>query len=262
MINPGKVSIIIPAYNEAERIGATVDALIKLKLGDEVVVVDDGSKDKTAATALEHGATVVRKVKNRGKGAAMNAGLAVARGEFIVFLDADLGDSAGRAQPIIELVKEGDADLAVGAFSAPGGGFGLVRRLARLGVRLLGGPAMDAPLSGQRAMRREVLNAIYPLRRDFGVETEMLVRAARAGFSVVEAPVDMTHRPTGRSLRGFAHRARQGFGVSCALCSCALAAVSAAAGASRAFSLLKGLAERARGSVDNSDTTGEMPDYY
>ncbi len=224
MINPGTVSIIIPAYNEAERIGATVDALFRLKLGDEVIVVDDGSKDETASIALEHGAMVVRKMKNRGKGAAMNAGLAAARGRYIMFLDADLGGSAAAAQPILDIVRDDEADLAVGAFSAPGGGFGLVLRLARFGVRKLGGITVTAPLSGQRAMRREVLNAVYPLRRDFGVETDMLIKAARGGFRVVEVPVEMTHRPTGRSVRGFAHRARQGVGVARALLACAAVA--------------------------------------
>jgi glycosyltransferase involved in cell wall biosynthesis len=206
----------MPAYNEADRLGPTLDALIQLRLCDEIVVVDDGSTDFTADVAIERGVRVIRRPKNHGKGAAMNAGLMGALGEIIVFLDSDLGDSASRAGPIIDTVKNGEADLAIGAFSMPGG-FGIVLRLTRWGVRKLCGYNARAPLSGQRAMRRAVLDAVYPFREDFGVETAMLIDAVRAGFRVAEVPVDLSHRPTGRTLKGFIHRARQGFDVSRAL---------------------------------------------
>ena len=212
MLNPGKVSIIVPAYNEADRLGDTLDALIHCGIGDEIIVIDDGSRDGTSQVALERKVRLVRRQRNHGKGAALNAGLAAALGEIIMFVDADLGDSAAKTAPILESVKNGDADLAIGAFSA-GGGFGNVLRLARFGVRLLCGFDAEAPLSGQRAMRREVLEAVYPLRNDFGVETAMLIDALRAGHRVAEIPVQLKHRVTGRSLRGLMHRGRQGIGV-------------------------------------------------
>ena len=74
-----------------------------------------------------------------------------------------------------------------------------------------------APLSGQRAMRRAVLEAVYPLREDFGVETAMLIDAVRAGFNVREVPVNMSHRPTGRTLKGYLHRAKQGLDIARAI---------------------------------------------
>ncbi len=215
-LNPGKVSIILPAYNEADRLGETLDAIIQLRMCDEIVVVDDGSTDNTSDVAIERGVRVIRRPKNHGKGAAMNAGLMGALGEIIVFLDSDLGDSAARAGVIIDAVKNGEADLAIGAFSTPGG-FGLVLKLARWGVLKLSGYNARAPLSGQRAMRRAVLEAVYPFREDFGVETAMLIDAVRGGFRVMDVPVDLSHRPTGRTLKGFIHRARQGFDVMRAL---------------------------------------------
>jgi len=212
LLNKGTVSIIIPAFNEEDRIGATIDAIRAAKLADEIVIIDDGSTDGTSKVALEKNVRLVRRPRNHGKGAALNAGLAIALGEVLVFLDADLGESASKAKPIIDAVKNGDADFSIGRFSSPGG-FGFVLKLSRLGVRLMCGFEAHAPLSGQRAMRRNVLGAVYPLRADFGVETAMLIDAVRAGFKVVEVPVDLSHRATGRDFRGFLHRARQGIGV-------------------------------------------------
>jgi glycosyltransferase involved in cell wall biosynthesis len=218
-LNPGTVSIILPAFNEADRLGATLDALIHRRMCDEIVVVDDGSTDNTAQVAAQRDVRVVRRPTNHGKGAAMNAGLMGARGEFIVFLDSDLGDSASGAQPIIDAVKSGEADLAIGSFSTPGGGFGFVLKFARWGVRRMCGYEARSPLSGQRAMRRAVLEAVYPFREDFGVETAMLIDAVRAGFKVQEVHVNLSHRPTGRTLKGFLHRAKQGFDILRALLS-------------------------------------------
>ncbi len=221
MLNPGTVSIIIPAYNEADRLGHTLEALIHCGLGDETIVIDDGSTDDTAQVALAHGARLVRRPKNRGKGAALNAGLAAALGETIMFLDADLGDSASNARPILDAVRSGGADMAIGSFSVPGGGFGFVLKFARWGVRIMCGYRATSPLSGQRALRRSTLESVYPLRNDFGVETSMLIDAVRAGKKVVEVPVALSHRPTGKTLRGYMHRARQGLDISRALLSAA-----------------------------------------
>jgi hypothetical protein len=86
----------------------------------------------------------------------------------------------------------------------------LVKGLSRNAIRALTGFDPAEPLSGQRAVRREVLEACRPLAEGFGLETAMTIDAVRLGFGVGEVPVDMTHRATGRSLTGFIHRAGQG----------------------------------------------------
>lgn len=88
-------------------------------------------------------------------------------------------------------------------------GFGLVRRLAALGVRLLTGTRVQSPLSGQRAVKAEVLQRVGGLAQGFGVEVSLTIGALYHGFTLREVPVPMKHRAYGRSIKGFLHRGRQ-----------------------------------------------------
>ena len=90
-----------------------------------------------------------------------------------------------------------------------GGGFGLAVGFARWVIRSLTGLELDAPISGQRAMRGSTLRRVTPFARGFGMETAMTIDAARAGLTVGEVRLELEHRATGRSLAGFIHRARQ-----------------------------------------------------
>ena len=127
---------------------------------DLVVVVDDGSADGTAEAAERAGAVVVRHQRNRGKAAAMETGAAAvaerdgARARHLLFLDADLTDSAAAAEPLIEPVRPGDADMTIGVLPAQvradgskAGGHGFVVRLARPGSsrRPAGRPSNRCP---------------------------------------------------------------------------------------------------------------------
>lgn len=213
------VSVVIPAYNEAAFLPATLAALGHLRKYDDIVVVDDGSTDETAYVARRGGARVVRLSGNRGKGAALQAGIVAARGDIIVLLDADLGQSAAEAAKLIGPVLRDEADLVIGAFPSPDGssGFGLVQQMARVAVRKLVGLRVHSPLSGQRAVKRKVLEKVGPLAGGFGVEVGLTIDAARAGFRVMEVPVAMQHRRTGRDVAGFLHRGRQFIHVTGAL---------------------------------------------
>src|SRR4029079_644685 len=91
-------------------------------------------------------------------------------------------------------------------------GFGVVRRLSRWGIRRACGFVAEAPLSGQRAVRGELLRKLEPAAR-FGLEVGLTIDAVRQGARVLEVPVTMDHRHTGRRLSGFAHRGRQGADV-------------------------------------------------
>jgi glycosyltransferase involved in cell wall biosynthesis len=208
-----RAAVVIPAYNAAASIGATVRSAAAIDGVAQVIVVDDGSYDDTAARAAEAGATVVRLDRNRGKGAALNQGVRhlPPDADAVLLLDADLGETAAEGAHLLDALDRGEADLAIGVLPAPprSGGFGLVKRTAARGVRRLSGYEPRAPLSGQRALTRRALEAVVPFAPGFGVEVAMTVRAAWAGMRIAEVPVDMAHRATGRDLAGFAHRGRQ-----------------------------------------------------
>lgn len=205
------VSAIIPAWNEEDRIGATVEAVRRAGFAGEVLVVDDGSADGTATAAEAAGARVLRLGVNVGKGGAMHAGAMCAVGEVLLFLDADLGCTADAARALLEPVLSGQADMTVAVFPrrGKGGGFGLAVGLARWGIRMLTGRVMAAPLSGQRAVSRRCYDAVGPCAAGFGAEVGLTVDALRRGFRVQEVPVEMAHAVTGRDIAGFRHRGRQ-----------------------------------------------------
>jgi glycosyltransferase involved in cell wall biosynthesis len=213
-VAPGAfVSVVIPAYNEADRIEATVVAARALPGAGEVLVVDDASADATAAAAGRAGAArVLRHGRNTGKAGAMRTGADAAAGAWLLFLDADLGATAGEAAALLAPLTRGEADMTIATFPVipgRGGGHGLVVRLARWGIRRATGRTLAAPLSGQRALSRDAFAAALPLARGFGVETAMTIDVLRAGFRVVEVPTAMDHRVTGRDWAGRRHRARQ-----------------------------------------------------
>jgi glycosyltransferase involved in cell wall biosynthesis len=209
------ISVVIPAYQEGERIAETVRAAFKGlgSLGNvDVLVVDDGSRDETAAQAEAAGGRVMRLPRNRGKGAALTEGLSAARGDVLMMLDADLGETASEAARLLPPVLRGEADMTVATFTrVPGhkSGFGLVMRLARWGLCKAGGSSMSAPLSGQRAFTREAWERIGRLDGGFGTEMGLNLDALRLELRVVEVETAMAHRLTGRDLAGFRHRARQ-----------------------------------------------------
>lgn len=220
-----EVSAIIPAHNEADLIGDTVKAVRNIPGVSQVVVVDDASSDATAEVAEQAGADLVVLLrKNLGKGGALNEGWSCASGDVLLLLDADLGSSAVEARRLIGPVLDDTADMTIAAFGrvpdepgfdvstsqgARSGGFGLVMRVAKLGIRLLTGKRVIAPLSGQRAVKREVIEKAGGFASKFGVEVALTVDALRLGYRIEEVPVSMVHRPSGRDVRGFMHRGRQ-----------------------------------------------------
>jgi len=172
-----RVVALVAARDEAGRIGPCVRAL--RALADEVVVVDDGSGDATAAEASEAGAT------------------------------------ASNLTPLLQAVNAGEADLAIAVLPlARAGGFGIVKRFAAHLIRGQTGFRAREPLSGQRALTSTAMEAVRPLAGGFGVETAMTIDAVRAGVRVVEIPIEgLEHRLTYRTLRGFLHRGRQGWDI-------------------------------------------------
>lgn len=208
------VSVVIPAYNEASRIGATVRAVWAVPEVKEVLVVDDGSRDETAALAAAAGAKVISFPFCQGKGKALTVGAREAAEELVAFLDADLGETARELEKLLFSVKSERAEMAVALFPpSSGAGLGLAKGLARLGLFLFTGLSLKAPLSGQRVLPRWVLPFLFPLPAGFGFEVGLTLKAHRLGLRLEEVPVEMRHRQTGLNLKGFLHRGRQFFAV-------------------------------------------------
>jgi len=203
---------IVPAYNSADRIGATVRALLDVESIDEVLVVDDGSTDSTASVALSAGVQVLHLATNRGKGGAVAAGMAkVGSPDIVVLVDADTAESATETRALIAPVVAGDADMTVAVLPSAGqrAGFGLVRDVAAEGIRQATGREFLAPLSGQRAIKASVLSGIELAPR-FGLEVGLTIDVVAAGGRVVEVETEFDHEHTGRSIAGFRHRFGQG----------------------------------------------------
>jgi glycosyltransferase involved in cell wall biosynthesis len=203
---------IIAARNEADTIGATLDALAAAMPGIDLIVADDASTDGTDDVARRHGARVERGQRSRGKGGNVGAAAdtVAAGGGTVLLCDGDLGASAGELRRLVEAVEAGGCDLAVAAFARRvGGGFGIALRFARWAIERRCGFRATAPISGQRAMRVEVLRDVLPLAPGFGMEVGMTIDAVRAGHRVKEIELDLAHRATFRTLRGFLHRFRQ-----------------------------------------------------
>ena len=208
---------IVAARDEADRITATLEALKEAFPGARIIVADDASSDGTSDLALAAGAEVVSRRRPHGKGASMSAAAATIApvaelGDPPTFLlcDGDLGASAGELRRLVAAVEAGECDLAVGAFSTRvGGGFGIALGFGRWVIASRSGYRAGAPISGQRAMRGEVLRAVLPFAPGYGMEPGMTIDAVRAGFNLREYELDLEHRATGRTLPGFAHRARQ-----------------------------------------------------
>jgi glycosyltransferase involved in cell wall biosynthesis len=183
-----RVSVVIPAYNEEETVADVVSACARVPAIDEVIVVDDGSTDETAARARAAGAKVIEHGENRGKAAAMKSGYEATTAPVLLFLDADLiGLHPGHVHDLIQPVLSGEADMAVGVF----GDGRVATDLAQ----------MVAPyLSGQRVVRREVLADMFREEPDadqarFGIEVALTKFAKTHGCRVVEVVLEeMSHR--------------------------------------------------------------------
>jgi glycosyltransferase involved in cell wall biosynthesis len=209
------LAVIVAARNEADRIAATLAALRESLPGAALWVADDASTDGTAEAAMAAGAQVVSRGRPHGKGANVTAAAEAALSaepapELVLLCDGDLGASAARLAPLAEAVGRGECDLAVAAFARRvGGGFGLALGLARWAIRRRCGLGVSAPISGQRAMRADVLRATLPFAHGYGIEVGMTIDAVRAGYRLREYELELAHRVSGRSLAGFAHRGRQ-----------------------------------------------------
>jgi glycosyltransferase involved in cell wall biosynthesis len=190
------VIAIIPALNAARTVGAVVRD--SLPLVDQVLVVDDGSSDTTGAVAAEAGATVLRHAANRGKGAALKTGFqwAATRGyDGVITLDADGQHLAAEIPKFVAARVQTGADLIIGARSHL---FPQMVRRRRLANRFsawtisrASGVHVTDSQSGFRFYSSDLLRRIRTHSNGFDMESEVIVRAGRAGLKVVSIPIEL-----------------------------------------------------------------------
>ncbi len=198
-----RVSVILAALDEAANIGPVIEGC--LPHADEVLVIDDGSSDDTAAVASAAGARVVQLSQNRGKGVAVRRGAHEARGEVLVFLDADGQDDPAQIPTVLAALRA-DVDMVVGSrflgyFEADA-----IRPLHAWGNRVLTGVvnalfgvALTDTQAGFRALRRDRFLGCTLHAHGYDVEVDLLLELLRTGGRVVEVPVTRRARASGHS---------------------------------------------------------------
>ncbi len=198
-----KVSVIIPALNEEESLPGLL-AAIPEEAVNEVIVVDNGSTDRTAVVALRCGARVVSE-NFRGYGAACWAGFRATQGEILVFMDGDESFSPVEIPKLTAPIIHGEADFVLESRTLRAEELPAVPRHARLGNRFVAGliglvsHVWPTDLGPFRAVRRETLECLDMKERTYGWPSEMIIKAAKVGCKILEVPVSYRSRTGGRS---------------------------------------------------------------
>jgi glycosyltransferase involved in cell wall biosynthesis len=220
------LSIVIPAYNEALRVGRTLEEVRKFAalkpFETEVVLVDDGSSDRTLeifkeSQSLWPGTRVLHNAVNRGKGFSVRRGILEARGEVILFTDADLSAPIEEADKLLAALESETADAAIGSRALDRTLIGIRQpwrreyagRFFNLLVRLFTGLKIHDTQCGLKLFRRDSTRRAFELQRvdRFGFDPEVLFLIRRCGGKIVEVPVRWNDNPATKVhfLRDSAH---------------------------------------------------------
>ena len=187
-VSDKSVSIVIPAYNEEATVAKVVSVARKLSYVDEVIVVDDGSTDRTVEEAENAGATVISHIMNEGKGSAIKTGFKYSHGNIVAFIDADVSNfTSEKIDKIIRPILEDRTDITKTKFARESG------RVTELTAKPLLGfffPELsyEQPLSGQFAGKRSALNKIR-FEKDYGVDVGIVLDADVHGIKILEVDI-------------------------------------------------------------------------
>lgn len=207
-LNGSKISIIMPAYNEQDRIIDSIEETIKtfdgFQLNYEIIVVDDGSKDYTFKEVKDFikqksmsNVAVYRNRANYGKGRALLKGFRHAHGEYIIFLDADMDLHPGQIDTFFDIMSLTESDIVIGSkrHSNSQLSYPRERRILSAGyfffVKMLFGLPINDTQTGLKLFKAHVLKEVFKefISREFAFDLELLVTAHRFGFKIAEAPV-------------------------------------------------------------------------
>lgn len=208
------LSIVIPAYNEEKRIGATLekiqDFLSSQPYSSEIILADDGSTDRTIQVAKElniEGLKIVRNERNMGKGAATRKGILSASGELLLFSDADLSTPIEEVNKLIRAIQEG-YDVAIGSRALPDSEIIVhqpfyretMGRVFNLFVRMLVLKGIKDSQCGFKLFKAEVARKVFAEQQlsGFAFDVEILLLARRAGYRIKEVPVRWINSPASR----------------------------------------------------------------
>jgi glycosyltransferase involved in cell wall biosynthesis len=207
------LSIVIPAYNEENRIGRTLtetfDYLSVQNYSSEVIVVNDGSTDHTVREARKFEARVGGRLRlienpgNRGKGYSVRNGMLKAEGEIVLFFDADLATPTSEIPKVVEPIVENRYDVVFGSRALDRSLIGTHQSFFREAVGRVGnliqfaftGLRFKDTQCGFKAFRREAAQSIFRLQRidGFGFDPEILFIAKKLGWRLLETPVRWNH---------------------------------------------------------------------
>jgi dolichyl-phosphate beta-glucosyltransferase len=209
---PG-LSIVVPAYNEQDRLGPTIRAYLshcrEHRIEAELIVVDDGSLDGTSALVERLAAEypelrLIRLAENRGKGYAVRTGVVNARGKLVLFADADAATPMSELERLVAAIREG-ADIAIGSREVAGPGVQVRARLYRrvMGrvfhflVETLTVRTIKDTQCGFKLFRGPVAHDLFSRMRmtGFSFDVELLMMAQRRGYRIAEVPVNWVHQP-------------------------------------------------------------------
>jgi dolichyl-phosphate beta-glucosyltransferase len=211
MADACELSVVIPCYREAERLRRHVPGIIECLQqrypNAEIIVVDDGSPDDTAAVARTLPVKLITYQPNRGKGGAVKEGMLAAKGRYVLFTDADQSTPIREVEKLLAKLREG-YDLAIGSRAVPGAEVKqpqawhrmLAGKLFGVGTRLLCVRGIHDTQCGFKAMTRAAAQKVFPQVTSHTAifDIEMLVVATREGYRVAEVPVQWVHDPDTR----------------------------------------------------------------
>jgi len=205
------ISVIIPVYNEEKTIGdvikRTKNAMTRLKASHEVLVVDDGSVDRSAKISLEMNAHVLKEKSHHGKGYMLKVGFKHALGEFIVTLDSDGSHQPEEMGLLLDPLMKNEADFVIGSrFLGKSIKKTKIPRINSVGLKffngligILTGVMVSDSQSGFRAMKSSVVNLLELRSSGYEIESEMLVKALKIPCKVIEVPITFQQRTVGKS---------------------------------------------------------------